>query len=256
MREKENPIIIRSEKSRSYDVRTFTIRDMTECGSALRRIGAGAKTMEETAVRIVRHLYDSLIDGQTDKRACSLVRFFKTHPYRELDDELQGVAGGMLGNVSPPPDMKCLVLLATTGERHEWNSRRESKGHRSIPLPSEETVRQIPMIQNLLTQMGLTVRMVLNPDRHLLLDMEQKTYNVFYVPEALCSPYIPAQEEFVVPCGIRSVLGFGGLLPGGDVFAVIMFLNISVPMEVANLFKTLSLNVKMAVLPFEQAVFS
>ena len=43
------------------------------------------------------------------------------------------------------------------------------------------------------------------------------------MPEAAGSPYIPAQEDFVQPVGIRSVLGFGGMLPGGDIFVVILF---------------------------------
>ena len=54
--------------------------------------------------------------------------------------------------------------------------------------------------------------------------MEPKTYNVFHVPEAFDNPLIPAQEDFVLPYRIKSVLGFGGLLPSGDIFAVILFL--------------------------------
>lgn len=238
------------------DMLNFTLREMTECGKALRTAGEGAENMEEAAGRIVRHLYDNLIDGQTGARACSLVRFYKTHPYRGLDDELQGFAGGILGGAPPSPEMKCLVLLATAGENPAWGSRRTSRGHKAIPLPSEEAVAQAPMVLNLIRQLGLDVSMVVKPDPRLLLDMEQRTFNVFHVPEALGSPYIPAQEEFVVPYGIRSVLGFGGLLPSGEMFAVIMFFKVPVSKEVADLFKALSLNVKMAVLPFERAVFA
>lgn len=239
-----------------YDIRNFTIRDMTQCGKALRGLGAGANSMEEAAGRIVRYLHDTLIDGQTGERSCSLVRFFKTHSYQGLDDELQGFARGVLGRPPPSLDMKCLVLLATAGEKPEWNSRRASQGHQAIPLMSEEAVRQIPMIQNLLTQLGIPVGIVLNPGRQILLDMEQRTYNVFHVPEVLGSPYIPAQEEFVIPRGLCSVLGVGGLLPDGDIFVVILFLKTPTSVEVANLFKTLSLSLKLAILPFEQSVFS
>lgn len=95
-----------SEKLQTYDVRKFMIRDMTECDSALRKIGLGAKTMEETAGRIVRFLYDSLIDGQTGARACALVHFFKTHPYQGADDELQSFARSRLRSTPVLPDMK------------------------------------------------------------------------------------------------------------------------------------------------------
>lgn len=240
----------------AYDLVNFTIRDMTESGIFLRKSGERAKSMEEAADRIVRYLYDNLIDGRTGEPACALVRLFKTHDYEGLDDERQRFAREMLGGTQTPTEMKCLVLLATVGEKNEWRFRDASKGHQAIPLPSEQAVRQIPMIKNLISQLGLDISMIVKPDPQLLLDMEQKTYNVFFVPEALGSLHIPAQEEFVIPHGIRSVLGFGGILPSGDMFTVIMFLKVTIPQEVASFFKALSLNVKVALLPFDKAVFS
>jgi hypothetical protein len=246
----------REEKHKTYDVANFTIGEMTECGMFLRKIAENTKSMEETADRIVRYFYDSLIDGQTGNRACALIRFFKTHKYGQLDNELRDFAENSLGDVVASPGMKCLVLLATAGERPEWESRKTSSGHKAIPLPSENALQQIPMIKNLTGQLGISAGMVVNPDPALILDMEQRTYNVFYVPDASGSPYIPAQKEFVIPCGIKSVLGFGGILPSGEIFAIIMFLKVHIPKEAADLFKTLSLNVKIAVLPFERAVFA
>ncbi len=252
----EKRMNLQNEKFTPCDLTNFTMRNMTECGKILRTTGKVAKTMEEVANRIVRHLYDCLTDGQTGKRACSLVRFFKTHDYEKLDDELRGFSRSMLGNSPVLPGMKCLTLLATRGENPEWNSRTASKDHKAIPLPSEEAVHQAPMISNLIKQLGLNVGVIINPDPRVLLEIEQRTYNVFYVSEALGSPYIPAQEKFVIPYGIKSVLGFGGVLPSGDIFAVIMFLKVPVSKETADFFKTLSLNVKMALLPFENTVFA
>lgn len=245
-----------TRQSATYDVTNFTIREMTECGKALRKMGVGAGSMEEAANRIVRHLHDNLIDGRTGMRSCSLVRFFKTHPYERLDDELQGFARNMCGDIPTFPAMKCLVLLATAGEMPEWNSRKNSTGHKAIPLPSEETVHQIPMIRNLIKQLGISVKSVIKPDPEIILDMEQKTYNVFLIPEALDSPHIPAQREFVIPRGIKSVLGFGGVFPSGEMFAIIMFLKVPASNELAGLFRTLALNVKIAVLPFITTIFA
>ena len=245
-----------SESQATYDLTNFTIREMSECGKAMRTMSKGSASMEETAGRIVRHFYEGLVDDEKGERASALVRLYKTHPFRDLDSELQGFARTMLGGEPPSSDMKCLVLLATAGDKVEWNSRKHSQGHKAIPLPSEEAVHQAPMVSNLITQLGIPLGMVIKPEPKLLLDMEQNTYNVFHVPEALGSPYIPAQQEFVAPCGIRSVLGFGGLLPSGEMFAVIMFFKVPISREVANLFKALSLSVKMAVLPFDRAVFS
>jgi hypothetical protein len=89
-----------------------------------------------------------------------------------------------------------------------------------------------------------------------MMEIEQKAYNVFYVKDALGSPFVPAQD-FVVAYGIKSVLGFGGMLPDGNLFAIIIFSKIHITKETADMFKTLSLNVKMAILPYvNAAVFS
>jgi signal transduction histidine kinase len=244
------------EHQAKYDLLNFTIRDMTECGRALRDTGVGLKSMEETATRIVRRLYDSLINGQTGERACALVRLFKTHSYEALDDTLQVLARCMLGRVSPAPDMKNLVLLATVGDNPVWNSRSTSQGHKIIPLPSVEAIHEIPMIRTLINQLGLEVNMLVKPDREYLLDMEQRSYNVFHIPEATGNLIIPSQSEFVIPLGIKSVVGFGGVLPTGDVFAVIMFSKVPISAEVADLFRNISLNIKIALMPFQNDVFA
>ena len=238
-----------------YDIRQFTLSSMTECGAALRKLGSSAQSMEEAANEVVRYLYDHLIDGETGERAMALVRFFKTHPYEDLDQPLREAADSVLGDVPLSPDTKCLTLLASVGEEPEWNSRAGSAGHKAIPLPSEELVRQFPMISNLVKQFGLEITSVLDPDPSCLRDMEKTTYNVFLVPETPGSPYVPAQKEFVVPYGIKSTLGFGGMLPSGNLFAVIMFSKAPILQDTADMFKPLALAVKVALLPFEQAVF-
>ncbi len=47
------------------DLRRFTLGDMTELGSALRRLGEGAESMEEVATAVARHLYTFLVDSET-----------------------------------------------------------------------------------------------------------------------------------------------------------------------------------------------
>ncbi|MHB1377127.1 MAG: hypothetical protein ACYCXB_06855 [Candidatus Humimicrobiaceae bacterium] len=185
-----------------------------------------------------------------------MIRFFKTHTFEKLNDKLKCFAVNIMGRGTTVPQMKCLILLATSGENATWNSRETSKEHQVIPLPSEEALKEIPMILNLIEQLGMSVSHVIKPDPELLLDIEQKTYNVFFVPEALGNPYIPTQEEFVIPYGIKSVLGFGGILPSGDIFMIIMFLKVLISRQTSDFFKTMSLNLKLAVLPFEKIVFA
>jgi hypothetical protein len=106
------------------------------------------------------------------------------------------------------------------------------------------------MIAQLIGQLGVEINVLLAPEARLVIDSEQHRFNVFYVAEAKGSPFIPAQREFVVPHGIRSVLGFGGLLPTGELFATILFSKTYIPRDVADRFKTLALNVGVALLPF------
>ncbi len=240
-----------------YDPTQFTLTDMTECGAILRKLGLGATSMEEAANRVVRYFYDEFVDAKTGEQAWALVRFFKTHAYAELSHtDLHRLVEQQLGDRPPALSLKCLTLLATAGSQPQWNTRQASYSHQVIPLVSEQLVAQSPMISQLIQQFGLTINTVLEPDPALLLDLNQTTFNVFYVPIALGSPYIPAQAEFVIPHQIQSVLGFGGILPSGNLFAVILFSKVRLPEAIADLFKTLALNVKMAVMPFEQQVFA
>ena len=106
------------------------------------------------------------------------------------------------------------------------------------------------MTSRLLAQYGINVGSVMRPDPMLIDDMSEKTYNTFYVPEVVGSTYIPAQDDFVIPNGIKSVLGFGGVLSSGKLFVVIMFSKASIPADVANKFNAIGANVKEAVEPF------
>jgi hypothetical protein len=232
-----------------YDISNFSLSDMTRCGAALRKAGADASSMEEAAGRIVRFLHDDLQSG-TGKRACVLVRTFITVPYGHLPAELQTFAARVLPEIVDAPDLKCLTLLATAGEEPAWNDRRASVGHQALPLPSAASISRSPMISQLIRQLGVEIGTLLTPSSEMMVDNTQHSFNVFHVVDALGSPHIPAQQQFVIPYGVQSVLGFGGLMPPGELFATILFSRARVPREVAERFKTLALNVKVALLPF------
>jgi two-component system NtrC family sensor kinase len=239
-----------------YDLASFDIRDLTETGRALREMGCHAGSMEEVAGKVVRYMYDSFLCGVTGERECALVRVFETHDFDDLDEELKAAAEGSLKGRPAPPGLKCFVLLATAGEKPEWNLRASSAGHRAIPMPDEDSVIRIPMFWGMLEEMGLPINSVIRPEPGEMLDMTLRNYNVFFVPDALASPYIPAKDNFVVPHGIKSALAFGGALPNGNIFSVIMFLKTRIDKDTAGLFSTMSLNVKLALMPYCDRVFS
>ena len=70
----------------------------------------------------------------------------------------------------------------------------------------------------------------------------------FHVADARGSQFVPAQSSFVVPFGVRSVLGFGGVIPGGSFFVVLMFSRAPISAEVAELFRTIALGAKLVLL--------
>jgi two-component system NtrC family sensor kinase len=234
-----------------YRLPHLTLQDMALCCGYLRRAGDGVSSLEEAATRVTRFLYDELADAEGRQRACLLVRFYKTHPLHALDSELQAFAREVSQEGAALPDAtRCLTLIATIGGEPEWCSRHRSEKHRAIPLPSGKAVERLPMVAQLVGQLGIDVATVVQPDPAIFVDSYQHTFNVFHVPEAEGSPYIPAQESFVLRYGVRSVVGFGGLLPTGDLFAVILFSRVAVSRETAELFKPLALAAKLAVLPF------
>lgn len=233
-----------------YDLTKFTLEDMTRCGDALQQFGLKARNLEELANLMVHYFYDTLTDKQTGERSCVLVRFFMTYPYASLDPELRQLANEILVGQPVRQGMTCLIQLATVGIRPEWNLTKLSKEHRVIPLVSEHTVEQIPMISQMIYQLGIDISNVLNPGPELIVELGSKVFNIFHVPDALGSPYIPAQDKFVIPFGITSVLGFGSILPTGNLLSLIIFSRTGIPRETANMFKNVALHVRLAVLPF------
>jgi two-component system, NtrC family, sensor kinase len=232
----------------------FSVDDLIGCRDAFRAVGEAATSMEEAAGGIVRYLRTCVVDAEGSP-ACPLVRLYKTHRFDDLPEPLQQFAGrsdpvGLSGAT------RCLTLLGTAGSEPSWNDRTDSKGHQAIPLVTEAVVERSPMIVSLILQLGLDVGSVVHPEDRDPLDLHHRDYDVFFVPDALGSPMVPAQDGFVVPYGIRSVVGCGGVLPTGDLFALILFTRVLLEPSTAELFRTMALSVKATIVPFTFKVFS
>lgn len=236
-----------------YNLQEFGFADIMSCRQRIRQLfDREIRTVAEAAERTVNFFHDEFIDD-SGAPACALVRFFKTHLYSKLDPELRDYTREITPQADELADtLRCLTLVASRGVEAEWNSPATSENHRVIPLTSIEVVEQAPMISQLITEMGLEIVDVVQPSRALILE-HNDTYKVFHVPVAAGSPYIVAQKEFVEPYGIQSVLGFGGLLSSGDMFAVIMFSKVPISAEVADGFRIVGLNLKLSILPYLRA---
>ena len=238
------------------NLESFGLPEMLRCGRGIRKAAEGAASMEDALARISRYLYDELRTA-ADERACALVRCYKTHPFGELPPAHQAFATKLLSGVAPTPSMRCLTLLGTAGENPMWNDVRRSRGHRAIPLPSPEIVAKAPMIAQLIRQFGLDLTAVVSPSTEVTRKLEGRTYGVFHVETALGSPFIPAQDDFVKKYMVQSVVGCGGYLRSADLYAVIVFSKVRVDKETAERFRTLALDVKAPLFPFDEgAVFT
>lgn len=233
----------------------FSLIDLVHCSTRIRGIGSQSATMEDAAREIVGHLYSVLEDTEREgQRACALVRFYKTHRFGGLDESRRLFVekqAGTLAHHTP-----CLTLLGTRGDEPEWNDVAGSRGHQAIPLRDRTSIAALPMVARLVQQLGVDLGPIFDNQDVSMFQEVQKTCNVFHVGQALGSPYVPAQAQFVEKYGIESVLGFGGVLPGGDFFAIILFSKVKIPPAACELFKTLALAARVAVLPIGRRVFS
>ena len=231
-----------------FDLEHFGLREMIESSRALRQLAERSTSMEGAAREIVDFLMDAFRVGGTGAPASVLVRCFKTHRFGELPPDLREVATGAMHGAAPDPATLCLTLLATRGMRPEWNSRHTSTAHRAIPLATPEMVAHAPMIARLVQQMGLEPADVVAAPKETLWALERRTLDVFHIEDARGSAFVPAQKDFVEPCGVRSVLGFGGLLPSAELFAILLFTTVHIEHETAELFRNLGLAAKLVLL--------
>lgn len=234
-----------------YILEGFSIPEMLRCGRELREATLGATRMENAAEAIVRHFYEQFESVRDGKKACVLVRFYKTHRYERLEPELQRFADHLLAD-KPHESLRCLTLLASAGVEPDWCDRRRSRGHQVIPLVSAEMVEQAPMIAQLIKGLGLDVQEVVKPGVAIMRSQKGKSFSVLHVEEALGSRFIPAQTDFVVPYGVRSVVGFGGELRSGELFTVIIFSRVPISEDVAERFRHIALDAKYALFRIDE----
>jgi len=225
------------------DPKNFPLSLMMECYTAVRGLGAGATDMADGAGRIVRFLYESLAN-EGGERSCALVRFYRGTVISLLDEKRRRFALEAGRGLELGPHTPCLDLLATAGDEPAWNDPLQSAGHLAIPITSQEHVTRMPMIAKLLADFGLDFDAMRSPAPE-----DPGRLGIFHVPVAPGSPSIPAQD-FVASHDIRSVLAFGGTLPGGDLYFVILFSKVHIAEDKSELFKLLALGVKFAILPF------
>jgi len=234
----------------------MTVDDLVGLAADLRSAADGAVCMEDAARAVVDCLAHELVDDG-ERPACALVRVYVTSRFGELDPDVQGRARRAVPAGLEPElteDTRCITLLATTGVEAAWNDRRSSSGHQAIPLLNEDLVDRLPMVAGLLRGLGIEAAAVVRPDPGQHAARAARRYDVFFVADAAGSPLIP-DKAFVDRYGIRSAVGFGGVLPSGELFAVLVFATVEVSEAVAELLRSLAVTVQSVVVSHTYRVF-
>lgn len=187
-------------------------------------------SVEEAYQQLTQTLVD--LCKNSDQSDLVLSRVYHSFDYALLPDSLQKVARDVWQD-KIQEDSKLLVLMGTYGQEPAWQDRHTSQGHKAILL-SHETLEDIPMVSQLLQQIGFDVGVLLGKsDHNVSYGGIAGTFGVFYVSPALGSPYIPAQD-FVEKYNIQSVIGTGVMLPQGDISAYIGFSRVVIEDKTAS----------------------
>ena len=232
----------------------FTVDDLVDLSAAVRDLGTGTTSMEEAAQRVVVYLREHLVDS-TGQPACPLVRFYKTHRFAELEPELQKIA--VDANGAPlDADVRCLILLATAGQLPAWNDRRITAYDAAVPLTPAAMASKRPNVSGLIEALGLDPDFVMRPTARAALERHHQEYRVLHVADMTADTPFSAHRQFIEAFGVRSILGIGGVLPSGDMFAVALFSAVTIDERTADLLRSLSLSVKASIVRHTFKVFS
>src|SRR5262249_19231660 len=114
-----------------------------------------------------------------------------------------------------------MALMGTIGKERAWCDRRTSQGHKVIPATGDYS----PMLRAAFEQIGFDKMTPVQQNGAGTLAMQDAEMfsNYFYVPNALGSPFIPAQRDFVERYQIRSVVGVGCPFVSGAIYLALCF---------------------------------
>lgn len=153
------------------------------------------------------------------KESLVLARVFATFPYAKLPDFNQQfvrkLAAEMRHEDKLTDNTPVLSLIGTRGVEPEWNDWRKSQGHLGVPLLSKEIVQGIPMMAQLLKDLGLGLDWLsLNEGNGVGEIRRGHAGGVFLVPDAKTSTdsqnrKIIPNQDFVEKYGVKTVFGNG-----------------------------------------------
>ena len=187
---------------------------------------------------------------QEFKESLILVRIFITVPYAKLPDFNQKFAREFAAKMGREDELventPVLSLVGTRGVEPAWNDCRQSQGHAGIPMISKTVVQTIPMISQMLKDLGLGLDWLSGSVIGGTSESRGHTGGVFLVPDAKISTdaqdrKIIPDQDFVEEYGVKTVFGNGArfALQGNDFLVSIFFTRQSLDKSIAHRFNSL-----------------
>ena len=260
-----------------FDLTRFSVTDMVVASGELRQAASTATTMEDASRAVVGYLRSAFTDPATGRPAFALARMFHTVTWDRLSPDLHAYIQHRDPEAARSDDgLPYLTLLATEGDHPHWADRRNSRDHQAIPLSASDVVRRAPLALALLDRLlGLQPAPAPVPapahsggngaspgaPQAGLAGRLRDRFDVFHVPEALGSPYVPT-PEFVRDYQIRSAIALGAVLDSGapdhpdlpgvrntSLYTALLYSRVRIPAETATHFRTLAAAIRLALTP-------
>lgn len=186
-------------------------------------------SFEAASQYICRTIYDRIrtID---DVPLFALIRVYRLVRVDDLPADLRSLVG--------TGEKFGIALMGTYGKLPEWRDRTKSEGHKVIPINSVMIPAKIPMFEQLLiNDMEVDLKHLYSTG-DVVESLGRPGGGTFLIKDAVTSPQIPIKDNFVIPHQIKSLVGFGGMVPDtqsrSTLYMLIGFTQLPVTPELAK----------------------
>ena len=198
-------------------------------------------SFEDTAQSCLMSMYKEFKDSIV------LTRMFLTVPYSDLPDTNKNFVMDLSEKMGVSelirPDIPVLSLVASMGVEADWQSRKTSQRHLSIPLVSSKFIQQIPMMMGLISEITGGLDWIDNKDYNIRRKIMGNFSGTFFVSFASKDKddqgrYIIAEQDFVKNYNVQSVFGLGGGYKNGSFGVLLIFTKEELQKSIAFSFLT------------------
>jgi hypothetical protein len=175
------------------------------------------KSFEEVAQLSVRSIFETFreSDGQSTFALARIYRYCQTE---ELPSDIIESLGLNAGS-----DGDWLALMGTVGDEPAWCDRQFSQHHQAVCINDNMSM----MFKAVLNQLRLMPEQFEDDIPVTVGESSLSIVKYFYVPDAYSNTSIPDKDDFVIPYGIRSVIGIGSPLLSGAFYTGLFFSKVS-----------------------------